>query len=158
MVAYCKPTDLLIGDVTLSGAMSRESFVNDAADEMDARIGFVYVLPLAGLAPHAVVLLKMINARLASGRLLMSMSSVSENHDVHRYGEWLIKEAYADLTNICNQTINLVGAVLIADPTPNVATIYNRDEESAVEVFEDAFMRPTNLTGMPVWWQPGTVN
>lgn len=158
MTAYCKSGDLLIGDVALGTGTSRDGFIRDAADEMDARIGFVYVLPLVGLQPHALLLLKMINARLASGRLLMSLASVAEDHDVHRYGEWLIKEAYADLSNICNQTINLVGAVAINDPSPVTASIYNHDAESAIDIFEDAFMRQSNISTLPAWWQPGAVN
>ena len=152
MVAYAKPGDLLIGDVTLSSGLSRESFLRDAADEMDSRLGFVYVLPIAGIQPHAITLLKMINARLASGRLLMSIAAPSEDDSVHRYGEWLIKEAYADLMSICNRTIDLVGATPISDPNPVAASIYNYDEESAIDMFENTVLR-----GQPSWWQPGSV-
>lgn len=149
---YCKNQDLLIGDISLSPTLSRESFIRDAADEMDARLGFVYTLPLTGIQPHAVTLLKMINARLASGRLLMSLAAPAEDDGVHRYGEWLIKQAYDDLYAICNGTINLAGATLIADPNPALAAVYNHDEESAVDMFENTVMR-----GVPSWWMPGEV-
>lgn len=153
-MAYCKPQDLLIGDVTLSSVLSRESYVRDAADEMDARLGFVYALPLplTQLQPHAITLLKMINARLASGRLLMSIAAPAEDDSVHRYGEWLIKSAYEDLYNLCNRTIDLVGATPINDTTPEQVSIYNYDEESAVEQFYNTTMR-----GQPSWWMPGPV-
>lgn len=153
-MAYCKEQDLLIGDVTISSTLSRMSYIRDAADEMDARLGFVYELPLpiGTLKPHALTMLKMINARLASGRLLMSLAAPSEDDSVHRYGEWLIKQAYEDLYNLCNRSIDLVGAIPITDTSPNVAAIYNHDEESAVDAFEAFVMR-----GEPAWWQPGAV-
>jgi hypothetical protein len=154
-MAYCKEQDLLIGDVTLSPVLSRLSYIRDAADEMDARIGFVYLLPLplTLLQPHAITMLKMINARLASGRLLMSIAAPAEDDGVHRYGEWLIKSAYEDLYNICNRSIDLVGATPVSDPSPNVAAIYNYDEESAVDAFSSFVMRGE----LGTWWQPGSV-
>lgn len=149
---YCTTTDLLIGDIQLSSTLSKESFVRDAADEMNARLGFVYILPITGIPAHATTLLKMINARLASGRLLMSIAAPAEDDGVHRYGEWLIKQAYDDLYAICNGQIILGGAVPAIDPNPNSAMISNHDEESAFEMYENSFYR-----GQPSWWQPGEV-
>jgi hypothetical protein len=152
-MAYCSENDLLVGDMEFSAATSKESFVRDAANEMDARLGFVYVLPITGIPAHAQTLLKMINARLASGRLLMSIAAPAEDDGVHRYGEWLIKEAYNDLHAICNGSIQLAGATSTADPTPRSGASYNHDEESAFDMFENQVMR-----GVPSWWQPGSVS
>jgi hypothetical protein len=152
-MAYCNPGDLLIGDMEISSALSRESYIRDAANEMDARLGFVYALPIVGIPTHAQTLLKMINARLASGRLLMSIAAPSEDDSVHRYGTWLIKCAYDDLYAICNGQIVLTGATTVVDSNPNSGSIYNHDEESAFDMFENAIMR-----GSPSWWQPGSVS
>lgn len=151
-MAYCSAGDLLIGDIELSSTLSKESFLRDAFDEMNARLGFTYVLPLTGLPVHAVTLLKMINARLASGRLLMSVAAPVEDNGIHQYGAWLIKEAYADLMAIVNGQIVLVGAVSNVEPHPNAGTIVNHDAESAFEMFENNVTRAT-----PSWWQPGDV-
>ena len=152
-MAYCNDGDLLIGDVGLSSTLSKASFVRDAADEMDARLGFVYVLPITGIPTYAQLLLKQINARLASGRLLMSIAAPAEEDGVHRYGEWLIKQAYDDLYAICNGSIVLGGATVAVDTTPNTAAIENYDDESAFDQFYNTTMR-----GTPSWWAPGSVS
>lgn len=152
-VTYCNAGDLLIGDIELSSMLSEESFVRDAAQEMDARLGFVYILPIVGIPAHAQTLLKQINARLASGRLLMSIAAPAEDNSVHRYGEWLIKQAYDDLYAICNGSIILGSATLAPDPTPNSASIVNYDEESAFDQFYN-----TTMGNTPSWWQPGAVS
>lgn len=149
---YCAPGDLLVGDMEFSSALSKDGFIRDAADEMNSRLGFVYALPIVGIAAHAVLLLKMINARLASGRLLMAIAAPAEDDSVHAYGQYLVKQAYDDLYAICNGQITLVGATTIVDANPNSASITNVDDESAFDQFYNQAMRGTSS-----YWVPGAL-
>lgn len=112
MTAYSAVGDLLIGDVQVGSFLDPQKFIDDAAAEMDARIGMVYVLPLPTLEPHLITLLKLINNRLASGRLIMAAAIAAEDKELHAYGESLIRDAYDDLKKILDGSIQLDGAVV----------------------------------------------
>ena len=44
--AYSAVTDLLVGDITLGSTVNAEKYVQDAADEMDSKLGFIYETPI----------------------------------------------------------------------------------------------------------------
>lgn len=155
-MAYSEVVDLLVGDIVL-GSVDPEKYVNAAADEMDSRIGFVYQLPLPTvdttpepLSLQAAAILKNINNKLASGRLIMAQSIGAERHEVHAYGKSLVDEAYAELALVLNGALPLVGAPPVegVDTTGGPA-IYNRDEVSSVEAYEDEFFGQYGV------WRPG---
>ena len=73
---YCGATDLMVGDVTVASGKA-DLWVNTAADEMDAEIGFHYQVPIvvSGLALHIALTLKRCNALIASGRFLLAQAT-----------------------------------------------------------------------------------
>lgn len=141
--AYCEEGDLLIGDLPLGPAHDPVQFINAAADEMDSYIGRRYVLPLplGSLDVVSTLVLKRINAHLASGRLILSLAIASEDERLHAYGEYLVREAMRDLLAIRDGDLLLDGAEEVstgadADAGP---TIINHDEQSGVDTFYGEF-------------------
>lgn len=152
-MAYCTANDLLLGDLTVSSAIDLNKVVRDAADEMDSKIGFVYKLPLPpNLPQHIKTMLKMINARLATGRLILTIASPAEAQDLYRYGTHLIELAEEQLCGITTGKYALPGVEQIEDPTPGGARIINYDDESPFTVFEQQFMRGNRAMH---GWTPG---
>jgi hypothetical protein len=128
--------------------MTPTSYVNDAADEIDSKIGFVYSTPVDMSDPGptsrpARLLLKRLNVFLASGRMLLAVASPGEEDQLHQYGLYLVKEATNTLDMIANGKIILDGATTI-DTTqpPTVPLIDNLDSESQVEAFYDRISNP----------------
>lgn len=159
-MAYSRESDLLLGDLMISPKFDKRSFVDDAADEIDAKLGFIYKLPLAGegdveLPPHELLLLKQINNKLASGRLILTVATAGEQNALHAYGLRLVTEATNDLMLIANGVVDLtavrlgVGATEVRDSAPS---IHNHDAESGVDMYEGAVMRPGGA-----YWNPGEV-
>lgn len=156
---YCEEGDLLLGDMTLSSAISPARFIADSADEIDVRIGQIYVTPvdLGNLETTAKLTLKIANARLASGRLLMAQAQAAQDESLHAYAMYLIKEAEATITSIENSRLPLDGALvrddLLDTPAPAVA---NLDLHSPVEAFYDEFWGGGGMSPMPSSpiWQP----
>lgn len=155
MTTYSAVSDLLLGDVQLGSLMDPQKFVNDACDEMNVRIGMVYSLPLPTLESHLTTLLKLINNRIASGRLIMAAAIGSEAANLHAYGESLVRDAYADLAKILDGTIPLDGAT--RRPNGNQAlgpSVINGDTYSGVTAFErfafpsDPIFAPSSV---PIW-------
>ena len=155
---YSEVEDLLIGDLALGPTVDPAKFVAQAAEEMDAKLGYVYELPLAPLEGaelplHERLLLKGINNKLASGRLILSIDIAEEGQHLHAYGLRLVTEATNELIMLANGTAQLSAARL--DPLVDrnkVPGVANRDAESAVDMFENHVLR-----GEPSWWSPGEV-
>lgn len=145
----------------ISSQLDLGKVVQEAADEMDSRLGFLYKLPLrppAGalaLPDYQVLLLKQINNKLASGRLIMQVAIAGEDRSLHAYGLRLVTEATNDLMLLANGEVSLSAVRQpvtegVPDRTP---AIFNHDEESAVDMFESAVMR----RGESATWTPGKV-
>lgn len=146
--SYATLSDLLVGDVTLPSYVDQQKMLNDAADEVDSHIGFIYQTPIdfgqSGLSRPVKLIIKRITAHLATGRLLLLLDSAGEDDRVHAYGQSLIKTAMDALQAIESGKIVLEGATP-SDPTANVAAgpqIYNKDPESNVEAFYDRLANP----------------
>lgn len=145
MVAYCTKEDLLIGDIPLAGKYGDgTSFVQLAADEIDASIGAIYQTPVVfDLMAHpesrpSQLLLKKINRLLASGRIVMDMAAGGEDANLHAYGYSMWKEAWTLLQDIMNGKTTLVEAEKIPRDEANENTavsIHNEDGYSLVEAF-----------------------
>jgi hypothetical protein len=104
---YCKPEDLLINGTRLPQSVTVEGIIASAADEIDSELGLLYKTPVLVNELDAdkrddYLLLKSINANLASGRLLTSMAAGGENNATHNYGKYLINFAYRLLNQITN--------------------------------------------------------
>ena len=150
-MAYCEATDLLVGDMPLPKALRPQQYVDDAADEIDSMIGFIYATPVDIVSDGTPVkrpvrlLLKRLNVLLASGRLITAMSSNSQRSDLHPYGASLIREATDVLKQIAAGDLLLPG-VPPADPeasdTSTGPLIANIDAESNVESFYNRIANP----------------
>lgn len=147
MTAYCATADLLTGNIPTPAALSPDKYVQDAADEIDSKIGFVYETPvnIADDPANPVVrpvrlLLKRINVMLASGRLLMAAAASGEDKTLHAYAKSLVDNAELALEAIFDGTILLEGAVELNPPTDashRGPLIASKDTSSAVDDFYD---------------------
>jgi len=143
---YCATTDLLLGQIPLPQYLTKEQAIGDAADEIDAHLGFVYVIPIATDAPVSPVvklILKRINAALASGRLILQLDSGGEESKLHAYGLSLVTEATKAIEWIASGKQVLPGVPPV-NPGSDFSgpLIYNKDAESSVEAFYDRIANP----------------
>lgn len=157
MVTYCEVTDLLVGKIPLPAYLDPGKFVQDATDEIDTKIGRLYKTPVdiaaVGLAREAKLVLKRINAHLATGRLLLSVAAPEEQRQLHAYAWSLVKEALAALECIANGEYPLEGAEPAEGAETvqkNMALISNLDPESQVEAFYDRIANPNYWFPEPV--------
>jgi phage gp36-like protein len=151
---YCASDDLLTGDIPVVGraGLDVSKFIQDAADEIDSKIGFRYATPVAGDAPRPVLLLlKRINSHLATGRLIMAADAAGQRTELHAYGVSLIREAHESLDAIAAGTVDLD----VAPATPVAPSehqqgplIFNVDPVSQVESFYGA------VTALPGFTPP----
>lgn len=165
-MAYCEVTDLITGSLLWApdDEDEPERFVNLAAEEMDSYLGFKYVVPVVGraslsgvLALHEELLLKNINIKIASGRLLLAKFAGAEEAHEHQYGLGLLREGKSDLMLLVSGEVDLLSAELATpnglggtnDETPG---IHNEDSESLLLGWENTVMR-----GDPWYSRPGTV-
>jgi len=156
MTAYSAVTDLLTGNIPVPAYLTPQKFVDDAADEIDSKIGFLYQTPIDIVTEYdpesptsvprpARLLLKRINNFLASGRLLLAAAAGQEDSQLHAYGWSLIQEATAALNQIASGEIPIEGAVKVdtGDAAAVTAIIINNlDPESSVEAFYNRIANP----------------
>lgn len=147
--AYCDVVDLLLGDISTSALLDPQKYVNDASDEIDSKIGFVYITPVSINAPTprpVVLLLKRICSHLASGRLIMAATLSVEGDKLHAYGESLVTGAQMAITEIVKGNIVLSGVTnnILGPGTDAVklGIISNKDAESAVDAYYDRIANP----------------
>lgn len=148
---YSTVDDLLLGDMTIPGYVSKQAYVDNAADEIDSRLGYVYATPFdvsdtSTMIRPARLMIKRIAAHLSSGRLVLAIAIASEDRQVHAYGKSLIDEALATLDKIAEGQIPLVGAEPL-DPDassapPSGPAILNIDQFSQVEAFYQQMAQP----------------
>lgn len=129
--------------------------MQNAADEMDVLLGQHYVTPIAldaadpAVRPAALAL-KLINAKLASGRIIMAADAGGQDKQLHQYGLSLVKEAQASLLMLSASSETLPGA----EPLPVQGEtnegygprIFNKDPASVVDFFYDT-LNPTLNAG-----------
>jgi hypothetical protein len=150
-MAYSATTDLLNGNIPLPSYVNTQKYVDDAADEIDSKIGFIYQTPIDvttnSLVPRpARLLLKRINNFLATGRILMAVDAGGEEVQVHAYAASLIRDANAALDMIVSGDVIIEGAVRLdtGDAAQVTAIIVNNlDPESNVEAFYDRIANPS---------------
>jgi hypothetical protein len=156
-VAYAETEDLLTGNIPTPGYLDPAKFVDDAADEIDSVIGFVYETPIdvsdaSPVVRPARLLIKRINVFLATGRLLMAAASASEDSNLHAYALKMVNDGLGALEAIRSGEIFLEGATLLNPPTEGQARgpkWFNPDSESAVDAFYET-LQPKTRTGSRV--------
>jgi len=150
-VAYCLTSDLLTGDIPTPAYLDKQKFVDDAADEIDSKIGFVYATPIDvtdnpgnPVVRPVRILLKRLNVNLATGRLILAADASGEDDKLHAYGWSLIREANTTLNAIARGDVDLEGATLLDQnfDSPHAPLIHNEDAESNVEAFYNRISNP----------------
>lgn len=166
-MAYSVVADLLIGDLLISESVDRQKFVDLAAEEIDSKLGWVYELPLRtvgstssstawqDLPLHQANILKSINNRLATGRLILTLDIAGEGTQLHAYGWHLVQEALGDLGVIANGDVDLnaersADLAVAGDKRP---AVFQQDEESLLAGWENTVMR-----GVPWYSRPGKLS
>lgn len=152
-MGYSQVSDLLLGDLIISTTIDRQRYVDDAASEIDSKIGHRYTTPLtlADLADHSRKLILKINNHIATARLIMSTAVAAQDSSVNAYAEYLLSQAFSELAGIAMGSPSLDGAT-VAD-----ATFSNRgpsatggDAFSAIDHFYDFAMGGA----CPTPWSP----
>lgn len=169
---YSKVEDLLLGDLIIPRTVSKDKFIEDASDEMDAKLGWMYATPLAPcevpadateteptfehLPRHERLLLKSICNRLASGRLILTLDAAGEQTTLHAYGYRLVQDALGELNMLANGEVELSAcpplAGTVAGGDDRVPEVYNEDEESLLLGFQNTVLR-----GQSWWTKPGSL-
>lgn len=140
-MAYCEASDLMTGKIPLPSGLDPQSFVDDAADEIDSQLGFIYETPIEAVNPPlarpVTLLLKRLNRFIATGRLIMAITASSEEDTTHAYANRLLREAGDSLKAIARGDIVLEGAKLLPGENQSTkgAKIINGDISSPVDDF-----------------------
>ena len=169
-MSYCTLGDLLLGQLEsrLPPEITTNEYINAAADHIDARLGSMYVTPFVtigvnSLPSHQVKLIKGINAKRASGQIILAATIATEDTVIHQYGLWLIQEADLELAAIVKGEYMLSAPRVDSegypldptedpgevDPYARVPSGSNIDMYSANAAFEAHVMQ-----GQPVVWTP----
>ncbi len=159
MAAYCEESDLLTGNIPTHEYIDQPSYIQMAANEIDAALAMRYLVPVVvpALPMYAAtpLMLKTINLKLASGRIITAAASSAEQTEVHAYGLMLIREALEQLRMISTGDYILPGAPQVT--MPGTATkpvmVTNVDPESQVEAFYDRVVGYPRIPAEPrPWW------
>lgn len=154
---YSSPEDVLLGtDMALPGDDTVERFIIDAAKEIDSRLGFKYKTPLrftrivngsvtyvddddpSTYTPSYLLVSRLSNF-IASGRYILAATMPEENASIHQYGNKLLRDAEAILSQITSNRADLEIEELPTDQaqTPYGLMVANREAKSYVKQFED---------------------
>lgn len=156
MTLYSTEADIKLGSIPLPEYMDVNRQLQDAADEIDSFIGFLYETPINMQSDSPVdrparLLLKRISIALVTGRIVLEVASSSEDARLHAYGAKMVGEAHDALELIRNGSMILAGAVRRNTETtePTGPMIANVDSASLVEEFYDRFSYVT--APRPAW-------
>lgn len=161
---YSDPDDMLVGtDFALPADDTLERFVRDAAQEIDSRLGFKYVIPLkftrivggsvsyvdpedSSTYTPSYLLVRRLSNFIASGRYLLAATSPEEQNSLHQYANKLLRDAEAILSQITSNRADLEIEELPSDDmdTPYGLLVKNRDKRSMVQEFEEQAMNYNN--------------
>lgn len=160
---YSEVDDLLLGELGAPEQKVCQKYVQDAADEIDSKLGFIYVTPITldvdGDFRATALLLKRINNFLATGRLVLANAASREDQYLNAYGKSLIMEATEALNALTSGTMPLPGATPI-NPDSSQATgpiIDNLDVQSNVESFYAFATDPNPNRFYPYPYPPGVI-
>lgn len=146
--------DLLVGDMAFGSSFDKDRYIQDAANEMLSRIGIVYELPLPPLTPHLENVFRLIQARLATGRLIMAMAVGAEQNDLHAYGRSLVQLAYDDLDRI-GTVYEIPGAPRATRGENRAAGVVKAaPQDSPFDVYETWVHTAGSLGTSQIYWEP----
>lgn len=143
-MAYCQTKDLLSGEIPLPSYVNTQQWIDNSADEIDAILGMRYATPieLSENVPEqraGAKLLKIINARLATGRIIMAAAAGGEDDKVHAYASFLIRDALSTLRSLAKGEPPLPGATENptdqVDATASAPVVHEHENRSRVDEF-----------------------
>jgi hypothetical protein len=156
---YSEPEDMLLGQFTLPSNMPAQKFVQDAADEIDMKIGFVYATPVVAAdgetLPRPVsLLLKRINVYISTARAIMAAAGPSGGDEVNAYARSLLADAHAALDAVSDGRTVLEGAERLPDQGEEKRgpRISNIDSVSQVDAFYGYFGGGSHDLFQPSSW------
>lgn len=158
-MSYCVIGDLLTGSIPTPAYLTPQKYVDDAADEMDSYLGIKYTTPVSlniniPEQRPGYLMLKRINAHLATGRLILAVAAGGEDKNLNAYGASLVESAINALTELTEGQYVLVGASPLPGATvgnSNAPLLFNIDKTSAVEDFYDRLINPPLVPYVPGW-------
>lgn len=141
--AYCAVEDMRTGDIAVPSYTTVAQYISNAAEEIDAALGHLYVTPiLIDPAPPAnrpsILYLKKLNWLLASGRMISDVAAAGESDNLNAYAKRLLDEAAEMMEYLKNGKYVMVGAEQIESPDTENWTgplVQNEDSQSLVEQF-----------------------
>lgn len=158
--AYCKLSDLPIGDVNIGPNVNQELYVQRAANEMNLKLMSKYRTPLTVQTSDlnnavTVAFLRDVNANIAAGRMIMSLSVNRELERVNAYANRLLRDAQDAMNGVLDGTIVLPGlAPAVASPESQQENVLvgNQDAFSGVDAFYKMVMPGGPGTVHRPWW------
>lgn len=148
---YSTVDDLMLGDLPVGSYVSKQKYVDDAADEIDSYIGHIYATPIdmsvgSPVSRPSRLLVARIARFLSTGRLILAIATPSQHQVLHAYGAKMVDEALAALNALAEGDPPLVGADP-ANPAKDVLEssgplVSNIDTRSTVETFYQVFADP----------------
>ncbi len=112
MAGYCEPDDINVGNLMLPEGEARDPFIREASDEIDGKLGWLYVTPidLSTLKYYERMMLKTICRKIAGGRMITTMAIPDESGSLNAYGARLLKEGLDELHMIASGDVPLSAA------------------------------------------------
>jgi phage gp36-like protein len=151
---YSTVTDILKGDLPTPSYINEQKFVNDAANEIDSYVGYVYATPLdvseqSTMLRPARLMIQRVASHLSTGRLILAIAAGVQDDRLHAYGQRMVDESIETLKMIRDGELPLAGAEPVEgveNPIPESGPmIANIDTYSAVEAFYAEMARPRYL-------------
>lgn len=140
--AYCAEEDLRTGDIATPSYTSKAQYIKNAAEEIEAALGHIYVTPFVIEETVAnrpsILFLKKLNWLFASGRFVLDVAAAGEMDNLHAYGKRMLDEANLMLKALLSGEVVLAGAPLLNGDQQSGFTgpvIFNEDEVSLVSAF-----------------------
>lgn len=137
MALYCEPDDLLFGDMTVS-PNNQVKWINAAQDEINQRLGVIYVLPPPDTAdPTAFLTLKRLAVLVATGRGMMAAPAAGEDNGVNAYGRYLLEDAEKIFCGLIDGTLDLLGVPKQPElaSSGNAPSVVTEDSVAPVDAF-----------------------
>ena len=120
---YSKDNDVerKYSHLTIPTKVTIADFQNDAYNYINSRLRKLYKIPIDSTDDTDKGILKLIEASLAAGNVLMAVAAVHEADGVHKYGKSLVDSAEEKLEMLENQEIVLTGATRDSDSADDIA-------------------------------------
>lgn len=140
--AYCAIEDMRTGDIATPSYTTKAQYITNAAEEIDAALGHLYVTPIEiDEDPEnrpSILYLKKCNWLLASGRMISDVAAAGESDNLHAYAKRMLDEVAEMLEYIISGKYIMTGAeqIVATDATNWTGpAIFNEDGQSLVEQF-----------------------